>query len=213
MTLVTIRPGVVFRDNAARSIRRIENQLGRKLSFNRTTVSYDDQNDLYRDWLAGKHPEIPLVLNPIYSVHVYKPNVLHSGVASDSDERGDFWEDNGWVIVNKAELWHREYFPKLDKHINDKIIEKERSEMLRVKSSATGNWYVIGEFTVTKIPAGKVGSANHARALAYTKAEGKTFQKITSKQCQSLIDDAATRAEAFNEKLAKEIRELAADEG
>lgn len=121
MTLEIIRPNVVFNKPAAESIRRIESQRG-KLFFNRTTVPYNEQEKLYEEWLRGEHPEIPVVLNPKYSTHCYREDDDHSASASDSDIRGDFWEDNGWILTNYKELWHREYRVEKDNHINDVII-------------------------------------------------------------------------------------------
>lgn len=114
--LTTIRPGVAFHDPAAQSFRRIEQQLGRNLSTNRTTVPYGEQKTLYDEWRAGKHPDIPVVLDPRISAHVYRDGDDASACAVDSDERGTFWDENGWVITNSREPWHREYRPDRDQH-------------------------------------------------------------------------------------------------
>lgn len=121
MTLTRIRPGVSFNDTAALSILRMENQIGREISHNRTTVSYEEQEQLFNEWLAGEHPDIPTVLDPDDSVHVYRYWDSSSALASDSNDDGAPWNDNGWFIVNRLERWHREYQAWRDNHINDKI--------------------------------------------------------------------------------------------
>lgn len=144
MTLETIRPGVAFRANAAASFRRIEAQRG-TLDVNRSTVPYGDQKKLYDEWCAGKHPEIPLVLDPDDSVHVYRDDDEHSGVAVDSDDRGDFWDDHGWLIVNRSELWHREYFPDHDNHLNDTAdTTQEDDDMILIESLPERGRALIG---------------------------------------------------------------------
>lgn len=118
MTLTVIRSGVVFNDPAAQSIKRIESQRG-QLSFNRTTVPYAEQEQLYEEWLRGEHPEIPVVLNPKYSAHCYRAGDEHSASASDCDTQGGFWYENGWIIVNTDEPWHKEYRIEMDHHLYD----------------------------------------------------------------------------------------------
>lgn len=131
--LVTIREGVSFQEPAALSFQRIERQLGTRLDVNRSTVPYDEQKQLYEEWLAGMRPDIPLVLNPEYSVHVYREGDSKSALAVDSDSYGPFWHDNGWYEVNSQEPWHREYQQNRDNHINDpkpeETIEEEDEDM------------------------------------------------------------------------------------
>ena len=117
MSLITLRLGVAFRHDAAASFARIERHLGREADVNRTTVAYATQLDLYRLYQAGKYPH--LVLHPDKSQHVYKPTTDTGGVAWDTDERGDFLDEHGWVIVNRAEPWHREYQKLRDQHIRE----------------------------------------------------------------------------------------------
>lgn len=118
MTLVEIRPGVSFNEPAANSWYRMESQVG-EISTNRTTVDYDVQKQLWEEWKRGEHPEIPVVLNPDYSIHVYRNWDSGSARAVDSDVTGGFWHDNGWYETNSVEPWHREYQPWNDNHINE----------------------------------------------------------------------------------------------
>lgn len=122
MTLVTIRPGVVFDAPAAASFMRYEAALGRQADVNRTTVPYSVQLELYRQYLAGRYPY--LVLHPDRSEHVYR-GPGDGGNAWDTDERGPLLDDHGWKITNRAEGWHREYFPEHDKHIPTTTYEEE----------------------------------------------------------------------------------------
>lgn len=77
-------------------------------------------------------------------------------------------------------------------------IKEEDMGPQRAKSSKTGNWYAIYEFTATLIRAGKSGSENHAHAAAYSKAAGGVnFPTLSSKEITLLKDDAKARATAF----------------
>ncbi|MDF2826861.1 MAG: peptidase family [Mycobacterium sp.] len=107
---------VQFRPDAAASFRRMEAQQGRRLDVNRTVVPYGVQMDLYRKRQRGEYP-YP-VAHPDYSNHVYRSDT-DGGNAWDTDERGDWLEDNGWIADVAGEDWHREYRPNRDNHRND----------------------------------------------------------------------------------------------
>lgn len=228
-TLVTIRPGVVFTPAAARSWKRMEAQVGRAITTNSTTRSWAEQAKLRKEWLAYSAyqnggpwaPWAPLALRPEDSVHC-------QGMAADTDEVSLLkkLKDHGWrqTALAAGEDWHFEYQAKNDKHINDKPkpkptpkpkpvpVTKKKDEMLFVRSSKTGNWFVINEFTVTSIKSGKAGTANHNHALSYSKALGKSSVSLSSTAVQELLADAAARAKTFNAGLAKTIEAMIADE-
>lgn len=97
--------------------------------------------------------------------------------------------------------------------------------MIRVKSGKTGNWFVIGETTVTSIAAGPVGSENYARARAYSDAAGQVIEKdgekvlipkpfivLSSTAIQGLLADCAARAAKAGSQLVGEIEQYLADE-
>jgi hypothetical protein len=116
--LITVRSGLTLNEHPAKSIKRLENKYG-PVDVNRSTVDYMEQKKLYEEWLDGKHPDIPVVLNPKYSSHVYRPGDTHSACAIDSDTYNVPWAEYGWIQVNKKEPWHREYFITKDTHRND----------------------------------------------------------------------------------------------
>lgn len=113
MSLIRIRPGVQFRPDAAASFRRVEAEAGRLLDVNRTVVSYDEQATLYARRLRGQYP-YP-VAHPRYSNHVYRDDD-DGGNAWDTDERGDWLDEHGWIADVPGEPWHREYRPGRDRH-------------------------------------------------------------------------------------------------
>lgn len=113
MSLTTIRAGVAFRSDAAASFRRLERQAGRRLDINRTVVPYAEQMDLYRKRQRGEYP-YP-VAHPDYSNHVYRSD-SSGGNAWDTDERGAWLDENGWIADVAGEPWHREYRWWLDRH-------------------------------------------------------------------------------------------------
>lgn len=116
MSLITIRPGVQFRPDAAASFRRYEHALGRPADVNRTTSSYAVQDNLYRLRQAGKYPYS--VANPRTSNHVYRSDT-DGGNAWDTDERGPLLDEHGWLATVKGEPWHREYHQDHDQHLHD----------------------------------------------------------------------------------------------
>lgn len=119
MTLVTVRPGVAFQADAAASFVRMEAQRGRRLDVNRTTVTWDEQMEPYRKYLAYKNgtgPAAPLALHPSKTKHVYRPGDPLSATAWDTDERGAWLDENGWMADVAGEPWHREYRRARDKH-------------------------------------------------------------------------------------------------
>ncbi len=129
LELIRINPDgerVQFRPDAARSFRRMERQQGRQLDVNRTVVTYDVQDDLYQKRLRGEYP-YP-VAPPWESDHVYRSDT-DGGCAWDTDERGDWLEENGWVITLEEEQWHRVYRIWLDRHITDPDPEQKDDDM------------------------------------------------------------------------------------
>jgi hypothetical protein len=132
-----------------------------------------------------------------------KPRIEHYKYSNEGDGFGERWHKkfllNPWGPAPKPPKPEPE--PK-----------KEEQEMLFVRSKKTNNWYIICEFTVTKIPAGDDGSENHVHALAYNKALGKSSVVLESSSVQGLLDDAAKRAKTFNAALAAEIEKMIEDE-
>lgn len=119
MSLVHVRAGVVLRDDAARSFRRLELDLGRRVDVNRTTETWDQQMQRHLAYLAyraGTGPWAPYAVHPRDSNHVYKTTTDTGGTAWDTDERGATLVEHGWIADVAGEPWHREYRPHLDRH-------------------------------------------------------------------------------------------------
>lgn len=166
MALVQIRPGVAFRADAAASFRRLEAAAGRPLDVNRTTESGELQQrarDAYLAYLDGG-PWAPLALDPDDSLHVYREDDDDSATAWDTDERGAWIEEHGWIADVPGEPWHREYRRSRDKHRNTPTPTPttntlgEEPMMIRIKGKAgarRGGLYVVlagakpGTYTAT----------------------------------------------------------------
>ncbi|GAB6856478.1 M15 family metallopeptidase domain-containing protein [Microbacterium xylanilyticum] len=113
-------------DEAAASIFRIDQQLGRPAQITeagRSIEEADKNYAAYRAYVEGRGPWAPLALPGSKSVHC-------KGYASDTDAYKDphedaVWEDNGWIQTaryddpDEDEPWHREYFRDRDNHRND----------------------------------------------------------------------------------------------
>lgn len=134
-------------DDAARSIFRIDSQLGRPADINEAGRSAEDADANYAAWINYQNggPWAPRALPASESVHC-------RGEAADSDDWRDdsaasVWQANGWVRTASDEWWHAEYFPDRDQHINDPVsipassatpIPSEEDDMLalRIKDGA-----------------------------------------------------------------------------
>jgi murein DD-endopeptidase MepM/ murein hydrolase activator NlpD len=79
--------------------------------------------------------------------------------------------------------------------------ESEVDEMYRAKSTKSGTWYVIGEFSVTQIESGPNGSANWNRAVAYNDMSGKSFPDVSSDRIKSALSDVDLRITDFLSRL------------
>lgn len=113
---------------------------------------------------------------------------------------GDF---NPWVLPTYTAI-----------RIKPLPVTPEETDMpLRARSTKTGNWYVIGEFTYTRILAGTTGSANHNRAKAYSVVTGVPFEEATPTQIISLLDDMRARLASFLRSIGQSasIKEMQAD--
>lgn len=120
--------------NAAKSIARIDRQLGRPADINEAGRSPERANENRAKWLAYSAylnggpwaPKAPYALGADESVHCW-------GGAADSDDWYDeraaaVWRDNGWRQTarypgNKAkdEPWHGEYSEHLDNHRHEVV--------------------------------------------------------------------------------------------
>lgn len=177
MMLVTIREGVAFMAPAALSWLRMEHQEGREIGTNRTTVDFYEQLQLFEDWKAGKHPEIPVVLDPRWSIHVYRDWDANSARAVDTNDNAR-WEENGWYIVNDDELWHREYQWWNDLHINDTINnDTVRKLMQTLEVWTCAGWEAASQRIVTNGNAILPVAAGHAQALVNAGAAYTNFSR------------------------------------
>nr|WP_278101890.1 hypothetical protein [Microbacterium proteolyticum] len=149
LELIRINPDgerVQFRPDAAASFRRMEAQQGRQLDVNRTVVTWDEQNDLYQKRLRGEYPYS--VAHPDESNHVYRSDT-DGGSAWDTDERGAWLDDNGWIADIEGEPWHRHYIPGRDRRRNDPAptnttnTQKEYPDMFYAIIKPKGSWYLI----------------------------------------------------------------------
>ncbi|MBS1674671.1 MAG: hypothetical protein JSS74_11995, partial [Actinobacteria bacterium] len=101
-------------DQAAASIFRIDQQLGRPVQITEAGRSAADADANRAAWLAYQAggPWAPYALGADESIHC-------RGDAVDSDDATAPWAANGWrqtarYADNRDEPWHREYFPDLD---------------------------------------------------------------------------------------------------
>lgn len=130
MKLVTIRPGLKLREDAAASWVRMEAEHGGPLDVNRSTDAWDVQMQKYRDYLAYKAggPVAPLALHPSKSEHVWRGTDASTdkddtgGIAVDTDD--DAWirahgGAHGWEFNVPSERWHTEYRAHNDQHRAD----------------------------------------------------------------------------------------------
>lgn len=147
MQLVKIREKVELRNDAAASFMRLERDKGQQ-QVNRTSSDYDVQLDLHEQYVRGEYPY--LALHPDESEHVFKSKTGKGGIAWDTEERGAYLDEYGWLIVNNEEPWHREYRATADKHINDKAPiqtewddDEESSEMNIIQLNAAGTKYEL----------------------------------------------------------------------
>ncbi|WP_288870889.1 hypothetical protein [uncultured Microbacterium sp.] len=139
--------------DAARSIARIDAQLGRPADINEAGRSPEQANANRARWLAYERylkggpwaPKAPYALGADQSVHCW-------GGAADSDDWHDpaaaaVWRDNGWKQTAryfdrngrptaKDEPWHGEYFPELDKHRHVTVALINDNGVWRLPSSA-----------------------------------------------------------------------------
>jgi hypothetical protein len=122
----------------AKSIARIDRQLGRLADINEAGRSPEQANENRRKWLAYSAylnggpwaPKAPFALGADESVHCW-------GGAADSDDwynaaAAAIWRDNGWKQTAryfdgngrptaKDEPWHGEYFAHLDNHRHEVV--------------------------------------------------------------------------------------------
>lgn len=114
--------------DAARSITRIDRQLGRPADINEAGRSPEQADANHRAWLAYLNggPKAPYALPASQSIHC-------QGDAADTDDwyndaAAAVWYDNGWRQTarypnnpKKDEPWHGEYFPDLDNHRHEVV--------------------------------------------------------------------------------------------
>jgi len=103
--------------DAARSVHRIDAELGRPLDVNSAWRDPVLQDRMYRAWVAylngGPRPDHGRALPSRSSVHC-------RGFAIDTDDTGlgRVLNDHGWYRTASDESWHYEYFPDRDNHRN-----------------------------------------------------------------------------------------------
>lgn len=117
MTLVTIRPGVIFRDDAGASFQRMEAEIG-TIPCNSTYRSYLAQLAMYNAWTAyvqgrGPYPGHSRAIAPWLSQHC-------PGLAFDTPDAARvraIAARHGWVqVADPTEQHHFEYRPELDQY-------------------------------------------------------------------------------------------------
>jgi len=126
MSIITIREGVTFRDDAARSFRRLEAEVG-PIPCNSTFRDPELQRRMHEASLAyengtGPYPGHSYAAAPEDSEHC-------KGLAFDANRaysiRPAAWR-HGWRWVTRAnEEHHLEYKPNLDQYYNDPDPEEE----------------------------------------------------------------------------------------
>ena len=136
-------------DQAAASIHRMDEQLGRPVQITEAGRSIEDADANYRAWIAYQNggPWAPRALPGSESVHC-------RGDAVDSNDTDAPWWANGWRETARSndpdrdEPWHREYFPYLDQRINDSTPTKEEAPimkplMFQLDPRTDGRWVVV----------------------------------------------------------------------
>lgn len=176
MGVTELRPGVSFRDDAAKSWARMEAEKGSNLDTNRTTVSYQEQQDVY-DELGW-----PAALPPDASMHVWKENSNQGGIAADTDDHQ--WvrhhPEHGWVFPhdNIGEWWHCEYRPDKDQH-KDETTDKKGYEpqMYKIIESLTSG---RGRILMTPVGMYKLSNSEQLRiADMLVQSQGKNLTNLT----------------------------------
>lgn len=146
---------------AARSLSRIDAQLGRPLDVNSAWRDPEQQDRMHEAWVAylngGPRPNHGRALPSWSSVHC-------KGRAIDTDDTAleRILNDHGWFRTASDEPWHYEYFEHRDNHRNepagggvrpfDPITEQEYYDMepLYVRTSPKASVWMINPITGTR---------------------------------------------------------------
>lgn len=197
-------------DDAAASIFRIDQQLGRPADINEAGRSAEnaDRNraawEAYRD---GRGPWAPYALGSGDSVHC-------TGLAADSDDWYDpaaaaVWRDNGWRQTaryndDRDEPWHGEYNLDLDNHRND-TPEEEDTMSTRIIRHPNGTMFLIDETGADHL--GDFGSADISTGELIGSAERVfgTAEQLSAREFDVAVAIADRRAARHRKALALEV--------
>lgn len=131
-----------LRENAAKSLHRIDKRLGHRSQITEALRSWGQQDEHYQRYLRYGYP---IALSPDGPPKGNGPSIHQYGEAVDSDElqnhialmedHGYFrtvyrWVNGKWTLV---ERWHFEYFADRDNH---------RSEIVTLVQTASGAWHL-----------------------------------------------------------------------
>ena len=151
--IVTIRPGVAFTPNAAKSFMRAEARLNRQIDVNSTYREWFKQLGMYNAWEAyvngtGPKPNHSRAIHPRYSSHC-----LGLGLDSDDWTRPGFiafMAEHGFIRTapnDPTEQHHFEYQISRDKYLNEPIEKKDEDDdmfpIVYVKPSKSATVYEI----------------------------------------------------------------------
>lgn len=111
---------------AARSVARIDAELGHPLDINEAGRSFFQQQKFYEAWLNG---------TGAYALSPYAPSIHQVGAAIDTDEqntpvlnRHGWFHTVFWPNGSLREPWHYEYDASRDQHINEGNSEMNSEE-------------------------------------------------------------------------------------
>lgn len=125
-------------ENAARSLWRLDADIGRPVQVTEAGRTWERQLYLYNGWVK-RLPGFNLALHPSNPL---ANHVLVAGRrgAIDSDEQtGIPWAEHGWRLENASEPWHRGYYPEHDRFISDERLVGELASSIERLAKVVGN--------------------------------------------------------------------------
>lgn len=131
-----------LRENAAKSLHRIDKRIGHRCQMTETLRTWAQQNAHYQHYLKYGSP---IALSPDGPPKGNGPSIHQKGEAFDSDEMQNHvalaadhgfirtvyrWVNGKWTLV---ERWHFEYFAERDNH---------RGEVVKLIQTSSGAWHL-----------------------------------------------------------------------
>ncbi|MBT2485820.1 hypothetical protein J7E28_14010 [Microbacterium sp. ISL-108] len=199
-----------LRENAAKSLHRIDKRIGHRCQITEALRSWAQQNE---HWLTYKRNGHPIALHPD------TPSVHQKGEAVDSDELQRFiaiaadhgfirtvyrWVNGVWTLV---ERWHFEYFTERDNH---------RHEVITLVQTSSGAWHLpnpIGPKTKPKPKPIESEEDDMEPLYLYSEAHDRAFMihPVTGKK-RALPTAEYEAAKAAGRKFARGLTKAQVDQ-